>query len=277
MEILYRERLIELLGRASSLRVGVMGDFTLDGYWFADMTRSRLSREAPLFPKPVVQETYNLGGAANVAWNLANARIARVYAFTVLGMDWRAELLKRLLVEARIRLDDILISKYWLTPFFGKVILTAHDLQQEDARLDFANSQPLVPDIEAALLARLQARLPGLDALIIADYQPVGIFTPQLRAALVQLAGKNPSKIFLADSREQIGDFASMVIKPNESEAASLFFPERETGTLTPQELSQAALQFQVQYGKPVFITLSERGVICVVNGISGYIPAMQN
>ena len=48
------------------LRVGVVGDFTLDGYWFADMTRSALSRETPLFPRPVVREHYSCGGAANV-------------------------------------------------------------------------------------------------------------------------------------------------------------------------------------------------------------------
>ena len=36
-------------------RVGVIGDFCLDVYWLADMTRSELSRETPHFPLPVVQ------------------------------------------------------------------------------------------------------------------------------------------------------------------------------------------------------------------------------
>ena len=70
-EFLPRPRLEEILARIRSLRTGVVGDFTLDGYWFADMTRSILSREAPLFPRPVVGEQYSCGGAANVAWNLA--------------------------------------------------------------------------------------------------------------------------------------------------------------------------------------------------------------
>ena len=86
-------RLSEILSAIPALRVGVVGDLTLDGYWFADMTRSVISRETPLFPRPVVREQYSCGGAANVAWNLSALRPAETRAFTVFGRDWRGELL----------------------------------------------------------------------------------------------------------------------------------------------------------------------------------------
>ena len=73
---------------------GCCGDFVLDGYWYADMTRAQLSRETPLYNRPVVAETYSPGGAANVAWNLADLGVGEVHAISVLGKDWRGSLLE---------------------------------------------------------------------------------------------------------------------------------------------------------------------------------------
>ena len=65
-----RERLKELLGRVRNVSIGVVGDLALDIYWYADMTRSFLSRETPHFPRPVVRESYSPGAGANIADNL---------------------------------------------------------------------------------------------------------------------------------------------------------------------------------------------------------------
>ena len=48
-------------------KIGIVGDFCMDVYWHADMTRSLLSRETPRFPLPVVREEFFGGAAANVA------------------------------------------------------------------------------------------------------------------------------------------------------------------------------------------------------------------
>src|SRR5512135_3542525 len=138
-EFLSIERLRAILDDAREMRVAVVGDFTLDGYWYADMTRSVISRETPLFPRPVVDERYSCGGAANVAWNLAALRLAEVRAFSVLGDDWRGDLLKRSLQEAGVNTADVLSASGWVTPFFGKIILESGEIHQEDARLDFVN------------------------------------------------------------------------------------------------------------------------------------------
>ncbi len=92
-----RQRIMSLLESFSTRRIGVIGDFTMDGYWFADMTRSQLSRETPLFPRPVYRESYTPGGAANVAWNLADLKPESVFAFTVFGPDWRGDLFRQVL------------------------------------------------------------------------------------------------------------------------------------------------------------------------------------
>ena len=62
----------------------VVGDVMLDRYWFGDV--DRISPEAPV---PVVRVSRNeerLGGAANVAWNMA-AIGARPVLLSVVGDD----------------------------------------------------------------------------------------------------------------------------------------------------------------------------------------------
>ncbi len=279
-EFLPCPRLEQILARVRSLRAGVVGDFTLDGYWFADMTRAALSREAPLFPRPVVREQYSCGGAANVAWNLAALGPAEVRSFTVLGSDWRGDLLLRALREVGVNTRDVLTAPGWSTPFFGKVMLQAGRLQQEDARLDFINTAPLSPESEMTLLARIEAALPELDVLIMADYQAVGVIPERVLQGLNELARRYPGVIFAVDSRERIGSFTSMVRKPNDVEAAAWLFPARLPGPVGMAEIAQAALQAQAGGPaggvlRPLFITFGERGCLVVANGESCLVPAV--
>ncbi len=280
-EFLPFPRLEEILAHMRSLRAGVVGDFTLDGYWFADMTRSTLSRETPLFPRPVVREQYSCGGAANVAWNLAALGPAEVRAFTVLGSDWRGELLLRALREAGVDPRDVLAAPGWSTPFFGKVMLQSGRLQQEDARLDFINTEPLSPQSETVLLARVEAALPRLDVLVVADYQAVGVIPERVLAGLNALASRFPRVIFAVDSRERVGRFANMVRKPNELEAARWLFPGASPASIGPDALAAAALRAQAGCSAgsepvcPLFITLGERGCLVVAGGESRLVPAV--
>ena len=265
-----RSRLVALLAGLRHLRVGVIGDFTMDGYWHADMARSQLSRETPLYPRPVVRETYSPGGAANVAWNLADLGVGSVLAFAVFGDDWRGELFHRVLDRAGVNQENILVQAGRLTPFYGKVILAAHGNSQEDARLDFVNTVPLAEEIQSGLLEKLEASLSSLDALVVADYQANGVITPQVLDGLNRLAADHPEVAFLVDSRDQVGNFHRMVIKPNEVEATRLFFPERDAGgvSASPEELLAAGMRWQSKEGRPVCITLGAHGcLLCQASG----------
>jgi rfaE bifunctional protein kinase chain/domain len=276
MSWLSRSRLVDILKASSLLRVGVIGDFNLDAYWHADMTRSQLSRETPLFPRPVLRESYSGGGAANVAWNLAALGVSQVQAFTVLGKDWRGELLAQFLKKVGVSLAPVLWREDWLTPLYGKVILSGHNAEQEDARLDFVNDHALPASAEAELLARVEAALPHLDAMIIADYQPMGVLSDALRVALNRLAETHPEICFVADSRDHISHFSQMVIKPNEVEATRLLFPGRPPTSVRREELEAAALQAQQATGKPIIITLGDRGCLLWEAGRCRHIPAVK-
>jgi len=276
VDLISRARLLELLEAIRRVRVGIAGDFTLDGYWYVDMECARLSREAPLYNHPVVRETYSAGGCANVAVNVAALRPRETWAFTVLGDDWRGPLLRQVLAEAGLELDGMLTQPgTWVTPFFGKVILMGLGNQQEDARLDFVNSLPLPDQVLSWMLDQIAGRLCELDALIVADYQTVGVIPPRVVEALNDMAQATPRVVFAADSRDNIGQFSSMVVKPNEVEAAHMWFPGRQPGSVGPEVLAAAGMRAQADSGRPVYITRGERGaLLCAATG-SEAIPAI--
>ena len=269
-------RLQELLTSARKLRVGVVGDFTLDGYWSADMTRSALSRETPLFPRPVVRERYSCGGAANIAWNLAALGLAEVRSFTVLGNDWRGDLLRRAMQAEGIDARDVILDAGWSTPFFGKVMLCSGGLEQEDARLDFVNTAGLSVQNEEDLLSRLEASLPDLNALVVADYQAQGVITPAVLDGLNRMAASAGQVVFTVDSRERIGQFTDMIRKPNAVEAARWLFPDRPPDRVSVADFVETALYPQVDCGCPLFITLGGDGCLVFSGGESHHVPALQ-
>jgi rfaE bifunctional protein kinase chain/domain len=271
-----RARLEQILNAVKNLTIGVVGDFTLDGYWYADMEKSQLSRETATFPRPIINETYSLGGAANAAWNLSALGVGTVWGFSVTGNDWRGNILRDLLANENIQSSGLINQANRQTPFYGKVMLTAIGRRaQEDARLDFINTQPLSTEIEDALLGILETSLAKMDALIIADYQPLGVITARVTQGLLKLAGTHGKKPFVVDSRERAGEFRQLILKPNDTEAARLFFPERNIAAVELSDLSHAAIQHTQQTGQPIIITRGEQGCLVVEGGECVTLPGV--
>jgi rfaE bifunctional protein kinase chain/domain len=263
-----RTRLEQILENIRGLTIGVMGDFILDGYWYADMEQSQLSRETATFPRPIMREMYSLGGAANAAWNLAALGVTGVCGFSVIGDDWRGSILRSLLAKANVQTSGIFNQVNRQTPFYGKVMLTAVGRRsQEDARLDFINDQPISPEMEDTLLDALNATLEKMDGLIIADYQHPGVLSARVTAGILKCAKLQPDKPFVVDSRERAGEFRPLILKPNEAEAKQLFFPERKSEEIELLDLSNAAVRHNRNTGQPIIITRGGQGCLVADGG----------
>jgi rfaE bifunctional protein kinase chain/domain len=274
---LTRDRFEQILAAAHKLSIGVIGDFTLDGYWHADMEQSQLSRETPLYPRPIVSENYSLGGAANVAWNLAALKVGSVWAFSVLGKDWRGAILRELLEAEGILTSTLLTQATRKTPFYGKVVLEASGrCPQEDARLDFINSVPLDQDIEMAMIARIESYLARIDLWIVADYQSCGVVTSPMARGLLEMAHRHPAMRVVVDSRDRAAEFQSLILKPNDIEASRFFFPDRDPASVPLPDLAGAALEHNRRTGQPIFITLGPKGCLVCDNGVAQTIPGVR-
>src|ERR1700745_406368 len=94
---LHVRQLKRLVPRLRGLRLGVVGDLMLDRYLWG--TPSRLSPEAAVPVVDFVEQSECLGGAGNVAANLA-ALGARVECFGAIGNDEPAAALRNCLRSA---------------------------------------------------------------------------------------------------------------------------------------------------------------------------------
>ena len=146
-------------------RVLVVGDVMLDRYWFGDV--ERISPEAPVPVVKVVRTEERLGGAANVAWNMA-AIGARPVLLSVVGDDAEADSLQRQLDEHGIQAQlyrDANLSTTIKMRVIGR--------QQQLIRIDFENE----PGHEAlaAKLADFEEKLAECDVVIMSDYGKGGL------------------------------------------------------------------------------------------------------
>ncbi|NHV99195.1 MAG: sugar kinase [Thaumarchaeota archaeon] len=275
MEGLKRSRLVEILDSFKKLKGMVIGDYALDVYWYADMTRSELSRETPRYTRPVVRETYSPGASGNICCNVKALGLEDVFAVTVIGDDWRGRLLNEKLRENGVRLDFLIMSPERVTPTYVKPILCGWDSQQEDSRLDFINYSPLSSSLEEKIIENVKEAVEKVDLVIIEDQMSLnGVVTENVRSGLIQLAEKNPDRVFIADSRERIGFFRNMVLKPNRMEAVRAIRPSRNPLEVDMDELLHIGRELQEKAKRPVYITLSEKGCLIVTGSGSHHVPA---
>ena len=274
MKGLKRSRLLEILDSLKSLDVAVIGDFALDVYWYADMTRSELSRETPHYTRPIVRETYSPGASGNICCNVKDLGVKKVFAVTALGEDWRGQILKEKLRGNGILLDYVISSSERVTSTYIKPILCGWDSQQEDPRLDFINYNPLSENIESQLVENVQSVVSKVDVVIVEDQMTHnGIVTDNVRESLIHLAEENPEKVFVADSRERIGLFSNMVLKPNRIEAVKAVCPSRNPLEVKMDELINIGRKMQIRAKRPIYITLSEKGALLITESDHYHLP----
>src|ERR1700730_4745574 len=83
----------------STIKIGVIGDIMLDTYWWGHV--ERISPEAPVPVVSLDRREYRIGGAGNVALNLASLG-AQVATFSIIGNEEEGKILDGLLQKNKI-------------------------------------------------------------------------------------------------------------------------------------------------------------------------------
>src|SRR5512139_3023748 len=128
--------------KLASCQVLVVGDAMLDQYWFGDV--ERISPEAPVPVVRVQRREERLGGAANVARNVASLG-AHTALLTAIGQDEAGRSVSRLLEQARIE-PVVHVDAHLSTIVKLRVV----GRQQQMVRIDFDNAPQ--EEVLAALL-----------------------------------------------------------------------------------------------------------------------------
>jgi D-glycero-beta-D-manno-heptose-7-phosphate kinase len=223
----------------------VVGDVMLDRYWFGDS--DRISPEAPV---PVVQVSKvdeRLGGAANVARNVA-ALGANTTILGVVGEDEAgnriSELLKQSGVNSQLEVDP-------KVPTTVKLRVIAR--QQQLIRLDFEET-PSQTALEQKL-ARFEKALGSADVLVLSDY---GKGALSQVAAMIEYA-RAQNKVILVDPKGE--DYekyrGATLITPNRSELRQVVGRWADEADLT-----QRAQDLRRSLGiQALLLTRSEEGM----------------
>lgn len=267
------DRLPTILSRIRQASIGILGDFCLDAYWDLDAGTPAPSIETGKPTRAIRTQRYSLGGAGNVANNVATLEAKRVQAFGVIGNDLFGREMVRLLHEANIETTGIGIqTDRWDTPVYAKPYLGS----EEENRIDFGRFNALDALTTSTLIQGLESSLPQLDALIINQQLPHGIYSEEVVSALNHMAEQFSTKIFLLDSRDRSLDFRHMIYKINALEAARIFGKEvRHNEEVTTAELETYASSLHKRFGKPVFITRSSAGLFLFTGNESHLVPAI--
>jgi rfaE bifunctional protein kinase chain/domain len=252
----------------------VIGDYCLDIYWFADLSRSEESLETGLMTRPVREQRCSLGGAGNVVSNLVALGCRAVSALGVLGDDpWGREML-RLLQAQGARTDGLLVQREnWATLAYNKPYLA----KAETHRFDFGNFNVLSDAVARDLLGRLRALIPQVDGVVVNQQVRQGIHSPALRQGLVALMAEFPERTFVVDSRHYSESYTGAVMKINDHEAARLCGVVRGRGErVLREEALNAADQLFGRLRQPVVVTRGSRGLVVRDAGGLWEIPGLQ-
>lgn len=232
----------------------VLGDVILDRYVIGHA--ARLSPEAPIPVLRPQRDYATLGGAANVALNVATLG-GQASLCGVVGTEAAAEGLRRLLeAEPAIR-PRLVAAADRPTTTKTRFMAGTHQLM----RLDDETTAPLDRASATAVLAAFRAALPEADIVVLSDYAKGVLCDAVLPQAL--LLAREAGKRVIADPKRP--DFAAYrgadILTPNELEAraATGFDAACEAGA---EQAGRAALE--ATGGEAVLVTRSARGLTLV-------------
>lgn len=238
------------------LHVAVAGDVILDRHLWGSC--ERISQEAPV---PIVRLTgrsSSLGGAANVARNLAELGV-NVELFGVVGNDFSGHELIAACKEGGVGAEGIHSVTGYCTVTKTRVLAGDHQLIRIDEELDWRIPEPayerLLTDFKA-LTDRTH-----LDALILSDYNK-GLCTANLCQGLIRECANRNIPVFVdpkgADYEKYRGATA---VKPNRPEIAQL----ASTKGWDARRPSEAAAKLREELGLDlVLLTLGPEGMVVV-------------
>lgn len=261
---LTRDRVLHLIKRMQASRIVVVGDVMIDRYLVGDT--ERLSPEAPV-PVVLIRERHaKLGGAANVAANVA-ALGAHCRLVGVVGDDADGATIRQELAVAR--LEDRYVVSVAGRPTTSKTRIIAR--AQQIVRID-DEVEALLDGADLARVAKVaREALADADALLLEDYNK-GALAPPLIAAVMELAKRRGIPVVVDPKYRQFFEYAgATVFKPNRRELESALGAavDLKDGRALPEVLARLKVD-------NLLVTLGAEGMLLVTkDGQPTHIPSI--
>jgi rfaE bifunctional protein kinase chain/domain len=245
----------QLFAGFGQIKAGVIGDVMLDTYLWGHV--ERISPEEPVPIVTLDRREQRIGGAGNVALNLASLG-AQVSSFSVIGKDADGELLQLLLAENGIDTSGHLKSHSRITTNKARVM----GRNQQMLRLDSETTRDLIQMEEEDLLRSFSKYLDREkpQVIIFEDYNK-GVLTDRVIREAVAFCRERDIITAVDPKRRNFFSYEGVTIfKPNLKEVREGLHMALEEIELSALELVHGQLAERLQH-EISFITLSEKGV----------------
>ena len=256
-----------LFASFDNIKVGVVGDLMLDTYWWGKA--DRISPEAPVPVVSVLKKEYRIGGAGNVAINLA-ALNAIVHTISVLGKDDEGDRLLSLMESKFINTAYVIKSAERITTNKTRIISRNQQMMRLDEEITTMMSSSDEDKLLEAFSAYVSAQMPQI--IILEDYNK-GVLTERVITEIIATCKKHNILVAVDPKRKNFFAYKHVdIFKPNLSEA-------KDALNIIADDISESVLKdihfelFNKLEHRISFITLSEKGVFYQSDAEEKWIP----
>ena len=257
----------DLLSQLASQTVLCVGDLMLDDFVYGDV--SRISPEAATPVLSVTRQESTIGGAGNVARNVASLG-ANCLFIGVVGEDEPGRTLtSSFLNEPRIEAHLVVDAS---RPTTRKVRFVSEHHSTHLVRADWERTEPVSADVEAAILERFGVLLHRADAVVVSDYAK-GALTRNVVRAIVEAALRAGKPVVVDPKGTDFSVYAgATIITPNRKELEDA----TRMPAATSEEIAAAAAELAAKTGsEAIVVTRSESGMSLIARDAAPvHVPA---
>ena len=233
-----------------------VGDLMLDEFVYGEV--SRISPEAPAPVIAVQRSETNIGGAGNVARNIAALGARCVFVGLVgddgAGAQLKAELAREGGIESVLVCDPS-------RPTTRKVRFVSEHFSTHMLRADWERAAPAAAAVEQQLIDAIRPQLDRADIVLLSDYAK-GVLTARVIRNVIDAARKLGKRVIVDPKSANFAIYrGATLLTPNRKE----FSEATRSRAETEQEIASAAQDaIQLADSDAILVTQSERGMTLV-------------
>src|SRR3954471_6143068 len=245
-----------------------VGDLMLDEFVYGEV--SRVSPEAPAPVIAVQRSETNVGGAGNVARNIASLGARCIFAGLVgedeAGAKLKTDLARENLIEAVLVSDSS-------RPTTRKVRFVSEHFSTHMLRADWELAQPAAGDVEQKLIDVILPLIARADIVLLSDYAK-GVLTARVIRNTIDAARKLGKRVIVDPKSANFAIYrGATVLTPNRKEFAEATRSRADTDKSIADAAQDAMYLADCE---AMLVTQSEHGMTLVVRGGTAiHVPAL--
>src|SRR3982075_2225882 len=233
-----------------------VGDLMLDEFVYGEV--SRVSPEAPAPVIAVQRSETNIGGAGNVARNIASLGARCIFAGLIGEDEAGAKLKAQLSLESRI--ESVLVCDS-ARPTTRKVRFVSEHFSTHMLRADWELAAPASADIEQKLIDAILPLLPRADIVLLSDYAK-GVLTARVIRNVIDAARKLGKRVIVDPKSANFAVYrGATLLTPNRKEFAEATRSRADTENSIADAAQDA---MQLADCEAMLVTQSEHGMTLV-------------